>query len=238
MAIATMAPMTSPDAPPAHAPPPPMIPRWKAQLPNALTMLRVVLTGVFIALLAGWDATALTRGGVPNATLLWAAGIFVLAAVTDALDGNLARRWKVVSRFGRIMDPFADKVLVLGAFIMLAGPAFAVWSADEGRRIVSGVAPWMVVVILARELLVTSIRAILEGDGIDFSAGWSGKAKMIVQAIAAPLILAVLAWGVPAPGSARGVVIAVCAWGTVVATVVSGVPYVTRAMGMGRSAGA
>jgi len=206
---------------------------WQTHLPNALTMLRVVLTGALIALVALRPAPFPVESSEPDAGLLLACALFVIAAITDALDGFLARRWRVVSRFGRIMDPFADKVLVLGAFIMLAGPAFT--TADG--TLVSGVEPWMAVVILARELLVTSIRAILEGDGIDFSAGWAGKAKMILQAIVVPLILVLLAWGAPERGSARAWVINVSVWATVAATVLSGVPYVTRAIGARRSLG-
>jgi CDP-diacylglycerol--glycerol-3-phosphate 3-phosphatidyltransferase len=196
-------------------------------------MLRVVLTGAFVALVA--LRTAPFPVGTPSIDtgLLVAGTLFVLAAITDALDGHLARKWNVVSKFGRIMDPFADKVLVLGAFIMLAGPAFTTASGE----LVSGVAPWMVVVILARELLVTSIRAILEGEGIDFSAGWAGKAKMILQAIVVPAILLILAWGAPGRGSPRAWAIDASVWATVLATVLSGVPYVTRAISTGRSRG-
>ena len=199
---------------------------WQTHLPNALTMLRVVLTGAFVLVLALRPRPFGTPLESLDAGLLVACGLFVVAAVTDALDGHLARKWKVVSKFGRIMDPFADKVLILGAFIMLAGPAFT----TSTGHVVSGVAAWMVVVILARELLVTSIRAIMEGDGIDFSAGWAGKAKMILQAIVVPIILVLLAWGAPAHGSARAWMIDIAVWATVAATVVSGLPYITRAI--------
>lgn len=203
---------------------------WQVHLPNALTMLRVALTGVFVAVIALRPRPFQTPDEGLDRGLLFACALFILAAVTDALDGHLARKWKVVSRFGRIMDPFADKVLVLGAFIMLAGPAFTTASGD----LVSGVAPWMVVVILARELLVTSIRAILEGEGIDCSAGWAGKAKMILQAIVVPLILLLLAWGFPAKGSGRMWAIDISVWATIAATVLSGLPYITRAITAGR----
>lgn len=208
----------------------------RRQLPNALTLFRLILAAAFVFTLSRWRGTPHLRAEVhphPDWTLIAAGLMFVIAAVTDALDGHLSRKWGVTSRFGRIMDPFADKVLVLGAFIMLAGPAFT--TADG--TLVSGVEPWMVVVILARELLVTSIRAILEGDGIDFSAGWAGKAKMILQAIVVPLILVLLVWGAPESGSARAWVIDASVWATVAATVLSGVPYVTRAIGARRSLG-
>ncbi|MBX3315623.1 MAG: CDP-diacylglycerol--glycerol-3-phosphate 3-phosphatidyltransferase [Phycisphaeraceae bacterium] len=203
---------------------------WQVHLPNALTLLRVAMAALFVALIAFRSRPFPTGTSIPDAPpdagLLLAGTLFVLAALTDALDGYLARKWRVVSKFGRIMDPFADKVLVLGAFVMLAGPAFTSASGD----LVSGVAPWMVVVILARELLVTSIRAALEGDGIDFSAGWAGKAKMVLQSVVVPLILILLAWGAPARGSAIAWAIDIAVWATVVATILSGIPYITRAI--------
>jgi CDP-diacylglycerol--glycerol-3-phosphate 3-phosphatidyltransferase len=121
-----------------------------------------------------------------------AVGIFIVAAITDALDGYLARRWEAISMFGRIMDPFCDKVLVLGAFVYLAGPRFVVqeW-VDDGRflTMATAVYPWMVVLILARELLVTGIRGVVESGGTSFGSMWSGKAKMILQSIVIPTVL-------------------------------------------------
>ena len=99
--------------------------------------------------------------------------LFILAAATDALDGYLARRWKVTSSFGRIMDPLCDKLLVLGAFVYLAGPRFAVpdfESTSAPFPVATGVETWMVVVILTRELFVTTVRAVAEGSGVAFGA--------------------------------------------------------------------
>jgi phosphatidylglycerophosphate synthase len=153
------------------------------------------------------------------------------------------------------MDPFADKVLVLGAFVMLAGPAFSLyqgWSMlgvagsrpSLSRVQVSGVEPWMVVVMLARELLVTTIRAVLESRGIDFSASLSGKLKMIAQSIGVPLILLLCilaepdlrAWvsssGGELPGSAEVAILAnrIVAWTLTVITAWSALPYIVRAI--------
>ncbi|MCW5777150.1 MAG: CDP-diacylglycerol--glycerol-3-phosphate 3-phosphatidyltransferase [Phycisphaeraceae bacterium] len=186
-------------------------------LPNALVWLRLVLAAVFVAILS------LSLPFDSNLLVL-AAAIFIIAALTDTLDGYLARRWHVISRFGRVMDPFADKVLILGAFVCLTGPNFTVQTyAYEIHA--SGVHPWMAVVILARELLVTSLRALVEGEGGDFSAEWSGKLKMIVQSVAVPIILLTLAWGRWAPGEPGRVVIDAAAWTTVAVTLVSGIPY-------------
>lgn len=195
--------------------PPPAV-GWRAQTPNAITVARIGLAIGFVAMLSILEPT--------ETNLRAAAGVFVLAALSDALDGYLARRWNAISRFGRVADPLADKVLVLAAFMLMAGP-------ELGPR--TGVAPWMVVLILARELLVTSIRAVFEADGVDFSASWSGKIKMIAQSVAVPLILLLVASdaATPVPG-ALGI-----AWAVTVLTVVSGLPYILRAMTVSSAGG-
>lgn len=210
--------------------------RW---IPNALTAARLVIATAFFILLAEWNYPP--RFLVDEAKImplrpLWPylieAALFGLAAITDAIDGPLARRWKVVSRFGRVMDPFADKVLVIGAFVMLAGPTFGVDIEGKPTYQVSGVASWMVVVILGRELLVTSIRAVVEGEGKDFSADWTGKAKMVLQACVIPFILVMLGIMDVRPGSMGRALIDIAVWLTVGVTVLSGVPYVRRGFAM------
>lgn len=202
---------------------------WRLHMPNALTVLRLVLAvGCFIAL-AQCDFHLGER--IPSAALLIAAGLFVVAAITDALDGYLARRWHAITRFGRVVDPFADKILVLGAFVMLAGGQFVVIGGPEGfiPRQVSGIEPWMVVVILARELLITSLRGLVEQQGGDFSAAWPGKIKMIVQSVAIPLILVILALSEqPAEGISRQAIV-LTGWAVTLVTVWSAVPYIARA---------
>jgi CDP-diacylglycerol--glycerol-3-phosphate 3-phosphatidyltransferase len=189
---------------------------WRARTPNALTISRLALTAVFIALLAG--ASPGDAGWSPG--LLAATAIFVVAAITDALDGFLARRWNAVSRFGRVADPFADKVLILAGFIMLAGPQLGPHS---------GVASWMVVLVLARELLVTTIRGVYEAEGVDFSATASGKLKMVIQSIVIPVAL--LDAAAPNGHSRLGPHPATEAllWLTVAVTVWSAAPYIARA---------
>ena len=203
----------------------------RTKLPNALTLSRVALAAAFFAVLSlrtGLHA----RSGPPDLWLIAAAVIFILAALTDVLDGHLARRWGVASTFGRIMDPFADKVLVLGAFVYLAGPGFLETVQIDGRDVrlqVSGVAAWMAVAVIARELLVTSIRAVFESRGIDFSAGWAGKFKMVLQSLAIPLILLILALTEPTQGTLWRPLIDSLVWLTVLVTLWSGVPYIKRA---------
>jgi len=192
----------------------------KRHIPNALTLVRLLGAGVFIALLAMWHP------GETNSMLLICAVVFVLAVITDALDGYLARKWDAVSMFGRVMDPLADKVIVLGGFVMLASPSFEI----DGE-IISGVQSWMVVVIIARELLVTAIRSVMEARGVNFSASLSGKLKMILQSIAIPLIL-LFAWLHLRSGGESWHLRANLgiAWAIVVVTVISGLPYMARAI--------
>lgn len=180
-------------------------------IPNILTVLRLALALAVFALLVPFDyadapsahigvipvkdaQTGRTYDAMGGAGVSWvlvaAAGVFLAAAVTDALDGFLARRWNAVSVFGRIVDPLADKVLVLGSLAVLAGPGFS-YSGPE-RVQASGLEMWMFLVILSRELLVTGIRSVMEARGISFSASASGKFKMIFQSAAVPVALVVL----------------------------------------------
>ncbi len=199
----------------------------RKHIPNLLTMLRLVLAAAFFVLLAMVDVKP--KIGLIRAELIAAIVIFVIAAATDFLDGYLARRWKVVSRFGRVVDPFADKILVLGGFIMLAGHNFI---PLHHAGPVTGVYTWMVVVILSRELLVTTIRGAYESQGIDFSANIWGKWKMVLQSVTIPVVIGIVALD-RFDGTTRD-------WSlylrdgllylTVIVTVLSGLPYITQAM--------
>lgn len=217
--------MATPPAPPA-APIPLFGPTGlKGKLPNYLTGMRLLFAAAFFAQLVLFDAgaTDATRWALPVALVL-----FVVAAATDFLDGYLARKWNAVSVFGRVMDPFADKILVLGAFVMLAGPNFHLPSG----AMLSGVAPWMVVVIIARELLITSLRGLCESRNVDFAAAQAGKIKMVVQSLSVPAIL-LLAWLATdnpdlAPGDPLLRTAYWVALGTSVITAVSAGPYLTR----------
>lgn len=197
-----------------------MLPR--RHLPNALTLLRLVFAAAFFAALEGYRYPDVGRGW-GNAAL----ALFVLAAVTDALDGALARRWNVVSAFGRIMDPFCDKVLVLGAFVYLTGSRFLF--PDDSGTIATAILPWMVVVILARELLVTTIRGVAEAGGTTFGANWSGKAKMILQSIAIPVVLFLVINVPPHLHAWSRWTIVGLVWITLLVTLWSGLPYLTGA---------
>lgn len=213
----------------------------RARIPNALTIGRLLLAGAFFALIEIGLRTAAHPWSEPDdrrrGVLLGAMALFVIAAATDALDGHLARKWNAISKFGRIMDPFADKILVLGAFVTLAGPLFHQPPLlGEGTRgwQASGVAPWMAVLLLARELLVTSVRGFFESQGIDFSADLAGKLKMVLQSAVVPLVLLLLALADVAPGTFGRWMIDLSVWATVLVTLASCLPYLVKGVRAGR----
>jgi len=200
-------------------------------VPNLLTTGRLLLAGVFFALLGYYQYQG--RG---QSLLNIAFIIYLIALFTDFLDGYLARRWKVEGAFGRVVDPFVDKVLVIGSFIFFAGKNFIIPSPEAKFVVytITGVAPWMVVVILARELLVTSFRGLGEGAGQNFGAAFSGKVKMVVQSVTILVVLVYVNYFAAHAGSGyephTKAFRDFCVWATVVVTVVSGLAYVRRAL--------
>ena len=176
-------------------------------MPNQLSAARLVLAVVCFVALA-WNA-------------YWVALVaFVLAAITDWADGYWARTYNQITQLGRILDPFADKVVVCGAFIYLA--------AIPGSHIV----PWMAVVVVSRELLVTALRSLVEQSGGDFSAKWAGKWKMVLQCAAIIGSLWLLATG--NASRATSITLDVVVWATIALTLYSGWGYVRLATSMMR----
>ena len=186
-----------------------------AYWPNRLTAMRFVgsLVLFFVLWVLGERGDAAPSPGMWTQLAFW---LFLLVAATDALDGHLARRYGQVTAFGRVADPFVDKVLVLGTMIFLA--TFS-WSREWFPA-------WIVVVVLAREFLVTGIRGYIESLGLAFPADWFGKTKMILQCFAIGVVLGMFAWGVHA--EFWQVVAHVLVWGTLLTSVGSGVTYVLR----------
>ena len=158
--------------PPPKLRPRQVIGRESLNLPNLVTVSRLFLAVVLFALIDSgqWWMTC--------------AVLFVVAVSTDALDGWLARRHGQVTVLGRILDPFVDKIIVGGAFLFLLDP-----TGDQD----TGVNPWMVIIVIGREMFVSSLRGILEQQGRDFSASFSGKAKMVLQSVAVTAVLVSLA---------------------------------------------
>lgn len=120
-----------------------------------------------------------------------AAIVFTLAAITDFVDGFVARRYQAVSNFGKLFDPLADKILVMAGLVMLVAQR----SEIDGSPWIPG---WMVVLILAREIWITGLRGMAASEGIVVAASGSGKIKSGFQMVA---ILLLLLHGVPFPGS-------------------------------------
>ncbi|MGT2800267.1 CDP-diacylglycerol--glycerol-3-phosphate 3-phosphatidyltransferase [Streptococcus marmotae] len=142
----------------------------KEHIPNALTLGRILVIPIFILVLSVWNSFA---GHIVAAIL------FALASLTDYLDGYLARKWQVVTNFGKFADPMADKILVMTAFIMLVELGFA--------------PAWIVAIIICRELAVTGLRLLLvENGGTVLAAAMPGKIKTFSQMFA--IIFLLLHW--------------------------------------------
>ena len=154
----------------------------RINLPNQITLGRFVLSIACLALLHQYDVRMRPANNWMLQAAFW---LFIVAAISDILDGYLARKHNQITSFGRVLDPFVDKTLVCGAFILFLGSGFH----DDARTNVTGLAAWMVVVIVGRELLVTSLRGFSEAKGTPFAANLWGKTKMVVQCITIPLIL-------------------------------------------------
>jgi len=181
-------------------------------IPNLITISRVLMAVVLFALIEadGWWKTA--------------TALFAVAAATDFLDGYIARRYGLVTPLGRILDPFADKIIICGSFVFLLSVG-----GSESR---SGVTAWIVVVVLAREMFVTSLRGFLEKRGRDFSAAFWGKLKMILQCAAVPLCLLSMDDAIVADFDGLIRIRDITLWTAVAVTVFSGVEYSVRAVQM------
>ena len=166
-------------------------------LPNKLTMFRVILIPFFIVFLL-----------VPITPIdKWIAlGIFIVASLTDFLDGYIARKYHLVTNFGKFMDPLADKLLVCSALICLI----------ELDRIPS----WMVIIIIAREFVISGFRLIASDNGVVIAASYWGKFKTTFQMIAVCLMIADIAM--------LSLVTSIVTWIAVILTVVSLVDYLIK----------
>jgi CDP-diacylglycerol--glycerol-3-phosphate 3-phosphatidyltransferase len=196
-------------------------------LPNQITVLRLLLAIIFFVLLGRFDARAPQYWTLDVAYIL-----FIVAGLTDILDGYLARKHNQITSLGRVLDPFVDKILVIGAYAFMAGENFI---NDQGVK-TTGVAIWMVVVILGRELLVTSLRGVSEASGKSFAANVYGKLKMFLQSVTAVWILVAVAHPVqPDTGPFYRFLVSckpVLIYLTVFATFLSMIPYLWSARGI------
>ncbi|MET4639680.1 CDP-diacylglycerol--glycerol-3-phosphate 3-phosphatidyltransferase [Mycetocola sp. 2940] len=174
-------------------------------LPNAITVVRILLAPVFIWMLLADDGA--------DGALRWAAaGLFVVAIATDGIDGAIARKHGLVTELGKLLDPIADKILTGGALVALS---------------ILGELPWWVtIVVLVREIGITVHRMIVATDHV-VAAAWMGKLKTVAQAVAislalAPLYLLVGEWIFWVNGALMTI--------AVLLTVASGIDYVLTAL--------
>jgi len=195
----------------------------KVNLPNQITLGRLFLAVIFFFGLAQFSAHEMPA---KNWLLDACAVIFLIAAISDIVDGYLARKHNQVTSLGRILDPFVDKILVLGAYVFLAGDGFV----DVDGRKISDVAGWMVVVVLGRELLVTSLRGVTEASGQSFGANIYGKAKMVLQSVTVIWILVTLSH--PERLAFFALLRPYLVYLTVVVTVLSMISYLRMARGV------
>ena len=177
---------------------------------NRLTIARIVMIPLFLLMMCfPKDTLGMVNVFHSNLSVSWVLAmiIFTIASITDFLDGYLARKYHLITNFGKFADPLADKLLVMTAFITLVG---------------AGVIPmWIVAVIVSRELAVTGLRLLLVNDGEVLAAAWPGKVKTATQMLA---IIFLLIDDFPVKGlpfSIGTILLYVC----LVATVYSGVDY-------------
>lgn len=179
-------------------------------LPNKLTVFRVILIVPFVVLLLGgyaqWGWLTAVLGGAVKYTDYIALVIFIIASLTDLLDGKIARKYNLVTNFGKFMDPLADKLLVCAAMICLI---------EMGR-----IPSWVVIMIISREFIISGFRLVASDNHVVIAASYWGKFKTTFQMIMVCLMLANI--------EALNLVTQVVMWIALILTVVSLVDYVVK----------
>ncbi|MCI9429391.1 MAG: CDP-diacylglycerol--glycerol-3-phosphate 3-phosphatidyltransferase [Lachnospiraceae bacterium] len=167
-------------------------------LPNKLTMLRVILIPFFVVFMLG--------SLLGDADKWIALGIFIAASLTDLLDGKIARKYNLVTDFGKLMDPLADKLLVSAALICLC---------EMGR-----LAAWIVIIIISREFIISGLRQIAADNGIVIAASYWGKYKTTFQMIMICLLIVNI--------DVLSLISAIVTWIAVILTIVSLIDYMVK----------
>lgn len=163
-------------------------------LPNKLTIFRVILVIPFVALmLNGYD--------------LWAVAVFIIASLTDLLDGKIARKYNLITDFGKFMDPLADKLLVCAAMICLV---------EMGR-----LPAWMVIIIISREFIISGFRLVASDNGVVIAASYWGKFKTTFQMLMIIVLILNL-------GGVFDIIGLVLTWIALILTVVSLIDYLVK----------
>lgn len=179
-------------------------------LPNKLTIFRVILIVPFVLLLLGgyheWGWFTALFGGIMEYVDYIALGIFIIASLTDLIDGKIARKYNLVTNFGKFMDPLADKLLVCAALVALV---------EMGR-----IPSWVVIIIISREFIISGFRTIASDNGVVIAASYWGKFKTTFQMIMVCLMIADI--------EVLSVLTAIIMWIALALTVVSLVDYLWK----------
>ena len=168
-------------------------------LPNKLTTLRVILIPFFVFFL-------LWQNGENRTFRMIALALFIIASLTDLLDGKIARKYNLVTNFGKFMDPLADKLLVCSALICLIE--------------LNALPAWMVIIIISREFIISGFRLIASDNGVVIAASYWGKFKTTFQMVSVVLLIL----DIPA----LAFVTTICVWIALVLTIVSLVDYIYK----------
>ena len=172
-------------------------------LPNKLTILRVLMIPFFVVFML-WDITGAADKWI-------AAAIFIIASLTDMLDGKIARKYNLVTNFGKFMDPLADKLLVSAAMICLV---------EMGR-----LPAWIVIIIISREFIISGFRLIASDNGVVIAASYWGKFKTVFQM--AMIIVLIFNFG-----GVFGIIETILIWVSLILTIVSLVDYIVKNIGV------
>ena len=172
-------------------------------LPNKLTILRVIMIPFFVAAL-------LYDGGANQNMRYVAAALFIIASLTDMLDGKIARKYNLVTNFGKFMDPLADKLLVCSALICMI----------ELRELPA----WMVIIIISREFIISGFRLVESDNGVVIAASYWGKFKTTFQMIGVVLLI----FNIPALSTLTTIIV----WIALALTVISLVDYIVKNAGV------
>ena len=172
-------------------------------LPNKLTILRVIMIPFFVAAL-------LYDGGANQNMRYVAAALFIIASLTDMLDGKIARKSNLVTNFGKLMDPLADQLLVCSALICMI----------ELRELPA----WMVIIIISREFIISGFRLVASDNGVVIAASYWGKFKTTFQMIGVVLLI----FNIPALSTLTTIIV----WIALALTVISLVDYIVKNAGV------
>ncbi len=177
-------------------------------LPNKLTVFRMILIVPFVLLLLGGQAGWPVFAGIAPYTDYIALVIFVIASLTDLLDGKIARKYNLVTNFGKFMDPLADKLLVCSAMICLV---------EMGR-----LSAWIVIVIISREFIISGFRTVAADNGVVIAASYWGKFKTTFQMFMIILLILNI------QNNVMMIITDVVVWISLALTIISLVDYIVK----------